>query len=281
MVAQIEHRVELDAKLTNPDYSGRVLTPEEIKAGEHRAYVGGVWDTHGKRQLEFMIAQGLKPHHKLIDVGCGAFRAGRHFIDYLDAGNYYGVDANHSVMQAGWDNELTDEQRAKQPIENLRANDRFDTDFGVKFDFGIANSVFTHVSLNHIRLCMYRLDKVMAIGGSFYATYFVRKDSVPLDAIKATKRRGKGFFTEKNNYVYYQGDLRWAATWGDWDYTFIGEWGHPAHQQMAKYTKRLPHLPEVSTTVVERVQALGARARRFGSRAKRGVKRRVKRALGR
>lgn len=234
---QIEHRIELDADLTNPDFSGRVLTPEEIAAGEHRAYVGGVWDTHGKHQLEYLVSRGLQPHHKLIDIGCGAFRAGQHFIDYLDAGNYYGVDANHSVMQAGYDTELTDEQRAKQPIENLRANDRFDTDFGVRFDFAIANSVFTHVSLNHIRLCMYRLDKVMAPGGAFYATYFVRKKSVAIDEVKPARRRNKGFFTEKNNYVYYREDLRWAAKWGDWSYEYIGDWGHPANQQMVKYTK--------------------------------------------
>src|SRR5690606_12384862 len=53
---QIEHRIELDAELTNPDFSGRVLTPEEIVAGEHRRYVGGVWESHGRRQLEGMIS---------------------------------------------------------------------------------------------------------------------------------------------------------------------------------------------------------------------------------
>ena len=239
-MAQIEQRIELDANLTNPDYSGLVLTPEEIEAGEHRRFVGGVWDTHGQHQLEFLKAQGLQPHHRLMDIGCGSFRAGRHFIDYLDAGNYHGIDANHSVMQAGYDTELTDEQRARLPIENLRANDRFDTDFGVQFDYAIANSVFTHVSLNHIRLCMYRLDKVMAPGGSFYATFFVRKDSVPIDHVKPTRRRNKGFFTEKNNYVYYRQDLRWAAKWGDWSYRYIGDWGHPANQQMVQYTKLTP-----------------------------------------
>lgn len=237
---QIEHRIELDAELTNPDFSGRVLTPEEIAAGEHRRYVGGVWESHGRRQLEFMISRGLRPHHRLIDIGCGAFRAGRHFVDYLEPGHYYDVDANHSVMQAGYDTELTDEQRARLPIENLRANDRFDTDFGVTFDFAIANSVFTHVSLNHIRLCMFRLDRVMAPGGEFYATFFVRKDSVPIDVIKPAKKRNKGFFTEKNNYVYYRCDLEWAAQWGDWEYEFIGDWGHPAKQQMALYRKLTP-----------------------------------------
>jgi len=237
-MSQIEQRFEFDANRTNPDFSGESFTPEQIAAGEHRAYVGGVWDSHGQRQLDFLIGQGLRPRHRLVDIGCGAFRAGRHFIDYLDAGNYYGVDSNHSVMQAGWDTELTDEQRQRQPLENLRANDRFDTDFGARFDFAIANSVFTHVSLNHIRLCMYRLDQVMAPGGSFYATYFVRPDSVPIDEIKlGSGKRGKAFYTEKNNYTYYRHDLRWAARWGDWKYEYIGDWGHPGNQKMVRYTK--------------------------------------------
>ena len=101
-------------------------TPEEIAAGVHREFIGGVWDTHGERQLEYLRAQGLQPHHRLVDIGCGPFRAGRHFLDYLDPGNYYGVEANHSLIQAGYDVELTDEQRARIPVTNLRANDRFD-----------------------------------------------------------------------------------------------------------------------------------------------------------
>ena len=82
---------------------------------------------------EYLKAQGLQPHHRLVDIGCGPFRAGRHFIDYLDPGNYYAVDANHSLIQAGYDVELSDEQRDRLPVTNLRANDRFDVDFGVPF----------------------------------------------------------------------------------------------------------------------------------------------------
>ena len=150
-------------------------------------FIGGVWDTHGERQLEYLRAQGLQPHHRLVDIGCGPFRAGRHFIDYLEPGHYYGVEANHSLIQAGYDVELTEDQRARLPVANLRANDRFDVDFGVRFDYAMAQSVFTHVSLNHIRLCLYRLAPAMEVGGAFYATFFVRQPSVPVDTIIAVQ----------------------------------------------------------------------------------------------
>ena len=29
---------------------------------------------------------------RMLEIGCGNLRAGRLFIDYLDAGDYYGID---------------------------------------------------------------------------------------------------------------------------------------------------------------------------------------------
>jgi hypothetical protein len=37
-------------------------------------------------------------------------------------------------------------------VANLRSTDRFDNDFGVAFDVAIAQSVFTHMPLNMMRL---------------------------------------------------------------------------------------------------------------------------------
>ena len=230
----IEHRVETAGE--QPDYSGREFTTEEIEAGAHRTFIGGIWGTHGERQLTYLRSQGLLPHHRMVDIGCGPFRAGRHFIDYLEPGHYYGVEANHSLVQAGYDVELSDAQRARLPLANLRANDRFDVDFGVPFDYAIAQSVFTHVSLNHIRLCLHRLAPSMREGGSFYATFFMRPASTPIDLVVPSKR-DKPFFNEKNVFWHYSDDLRWAASFGPWDYEYLGDWGHPAGQKMARFVR--------------------------------------------
>lgn len=264
-MTRIEHLVEIEAALTNPDYSDREFTAEEITAGVHRTFIGGSWDTHGKRQLDFLTAQGLLPGHRLIDIGCGCFRAGRHFIDYLEPGNYYGIDANHSLIKAGYDVELSDEQRRKVPAEHLRANDRFNVDFGVTYDYAIANSVFSHVSLNHIRLCLYRLNAVMEPGGSFYATFFARGKSTPLDFVRSTKK-GKAYFTEKNLFWYYPSDLKWASSFGSWEFEYIGDWGHPAGQRMARFTRLddarpavAPPRPAPSTDLISRGRRWAAR----------------------
>jgi hypothetical protein len=84
----------------NPCYV-HSLTPDDIVAGNHRGAVGRMWEEIGNLQFEFLTARGPHPHHHLPDVGCGALRGGIHFIRYLVASNYHGVDVNASLIEAG------------------------------------------------------------------------------------------------------------------------------------------------------------------------------------
>jgi len=63
--------------------------------------IGGSWEEVGNAQWEFLINQGLRPHHKLLDIGCGTLRAGRHFIKHLDTGNYTGLDISPKAIEYG------------------------------------------------------------------------------------------------------------------------------------------------------------------------------------
>ena len=67
----------------------------------HREYIGDKWDEIGKLQFDFLIKKGLKPHHKLIDIGCGSLRGGVHFINYLNKKNYFGTDINYDLIKIG------------------------------------------------------------------------------------------------------------------------------------------------------------------------------------
>jgi SAM-dependent methyltransferase len=212
------------------DYK-KPLTKAQLENGGHRRRIGRWWI--GGLQLDFMKNQGLTPESYLLDVGCGPLRAGTRFVDYLRPGHYLGIDINESVLDAGYDKELSPAQRAKLPRTNLRQSDRFECDFGVPVDFAIANSVFSHVSLNHIRLALHQIGKVMKPGGRFYATFFEAPADLPLDAIIGDKRPR---YQEQNAYWYYPNDLEWAASFGPWQYRYIGEWGHPK-QKMAEFTR--------------------------------------------
>ena len=214
------------------DYA-RPLTGEEVANGWHRVWAWGKWSVMGPLQREFLVTQGLMPWHQLLDVGCGPLRAGIHFVDYLEPGHYYGIEINQSLLDVGYQQELPAPLRERLPRDHLRATDRFDCDFGVKFDYAIANSVFTHISLNHIRLCLYRVAQQLAPSGRFFATFFEAPPGHPIDASLNNGRR----WTERNAYFYYRRDLKWAARWADCEMHYIGKWGHPSGKRMVEFRR--------------------------------------------
>lgn len=227
----VESRVEASGK-PEPDYAGRKFDEQAVSKQRHRSFVGGHWDEIGQLQRDFLVEQGLQPEHRFLDVGCGSFRAGRHLVEHLNPGNYYGIDINRDLIEAGYDTELTDDQRGRLPVENLRSTDRFDADFDVTFDMAIAQSVLTHISLNHIRLCMYRTAKVMRPGGRFFVTFNEQAEDFPVDGIPK-----RGQYTERNVFWYYREDIRWAASFSPWSFRYIGDWDHPRGQRMIELTR--------------------------------------------
>lgn len=145
-----------------------------VARGKHRDLIGGLWNEVGQWQFDLLVAQGLKPHHRLLDVGCGSFRGGVKFVDYLESGNYFGIDLNWALINAGYEREIKKNGLAeKLPRENLAVTDSFSCDsFGGGFDFALAVSVFTHLPVNHWRVALENLAPEMKLGGIFLATYF-------------------------------------------------------------------------------------------------------------
>lgn len=130
-----------------------------------------VWDELGFWQLDSLKSIGLKPQHRLLDFGCGALRFGLNAIEYLDDGNYFGVDAFAPYIAAG--KKLARVGGIRRRFTLLVSRD-FELDrFGVNFDFGNAQSVFTHMSGKECDRCMMMLKRVMKPGGSFFFTYLI------------------------------------------------------------------------------------------------------------
>jgi SAM-dependent methyltransferase len=216
----------------------RRLTASQLGRRGHRGRVGGHWERVGKLQLDFTIEHGLGTDARFLDVACGALRAGIHFVDYLEPGNYYGIDINESLLEAGYEIEMPGRLRAKLPREHLRCTKRFDCDFGVEFDAAIAHSLFTHLPLNDIRLCLYRVAQHMKVGGRFFATIFEAPADFPLDGVlhEGTKRK-RAQYSERNDFWYWPSDLEWAASFSPWQYRYIGDWGHPRGQKMIEFVR--------------------------------------------
>jgi SAM-dependent methyltransferase len=120
---------------------------DEIIAQEgHRDIIGGRWEQLGNLQLTFMKKAGLQPHHKLLDVGCGSLRAGVKFVQYLNPGNYFGIDISEGLLNVGYHIELTKSGLTHRlPKENLVCAVDFESGAPEGFfDFVIAHSLCIH-----------------------------------------------------------------------------------------------------------------------------------------
>jgi SAM-dependent methyltransferase len=142
----------------------------EVSAGRHREIIGGEWDAIGKHQYEFLVARGLKPGHRLLDLGCGSLRGGVHFVAFLDGGNYFGLDISKSLLDAGYDIEVKRLGLThKLPRENLVCTPSFEMPLPDEyFDFILAQSVFTHISFNAIRVCLEKTARLVRRRGIFF-----------------------------------------------------------------------------------------------------------------
>lgn len=206
----------------------------------HRHDVGGLWSKVGKLQLDFLVGRGLRPGSKLIDIGCGCLRGGLHFIRYLDEGNYYGIDINGRLLDAGYKKELGAGLKRKLPRKNLLAEGRFNTSrFGVEFDFALAHSVFPHLPLNHIRLCLTEAARCLRPGGEFYATFFECPAGRPIE-LDITHRPGRiTTYPDIDPFHYRARDFLWCVEGLPLKMSYIGEWGHPRAQKMLCFKKKM------------------------------------------
>ncbi|MCC6198315.1 MAG: class I SAM-dependent methyltransferase [Burkholderiales bacterium] len=217
------------------DY-GRQLRPDEIEAGAHRELVGGLWDELGALQLAFMKDRGLAPGHRLLDVGCGALRGGLHFIRYLDAGRYCGMDINASLLDAGRLELAAAGLAAKAP--HLLVDDRFRfARFAMSFDFALAVSVFTHLPINFIIRCLVEIRGVLRPQARFYATFFEAPARAHVAPI-THPRGGMVTFFDDDPYHYSREEIAWMAEAARMEVEYIGDWGHPRDQRMLAFACR-------------------------------------------
>lgn len=212
-------------------------------AGRHRDIVGGVWDEMGALQFQFLKSRGLRPEHRLLDVGCGALRGGVRFVPYLEPGHYYGVDISRALLDSGLAEVAAAGAAERLPATNLHATSLFEFPFDQAFDFAIAQSVFTHLGFNWIRRCLEQVCDVMVDGGEFYATFFERPGNAPARTEQRHEPGGKRSHDIADPYHYSLDDLRYAARDLPFDVEYIGDWKHPRSQMMVVFRKRKANAP--------------------------------------
>jgi hypothetical protein len=193
-----------------------------IRAVGHRTYVGGLWHEIGRHQFDFLVRQGLKPSDCFLDIACGCLRGGIHFIDYLDSGNYLGIDKEPMLIELGIRKELGRKKcQRKKPLFVVSDKFEFEKFTGRKPQFSLAQSLFTHITQNDICLCFDNLRRFVAPGHLFFASFVVGDSVVNPDASHSRE----AFYYSKTQ----------LATWSEsrgWQATYIGDWQHPRSEMM-------------------------------------------------
>lgn len=191
----------------------------------HRDMVGGLWDEIGQLQFSFLKNRGLEPTDTLLEVGCGCFRAGRFFIAYLDQGLYTGLDKEEALVSLGIKEELSEELvKLKKP--NIIISDNFNFDeVRQPVKYAIAQSLFTHLTLKDIGVCMKNLAGICDEHTQFYATFF----EVPERLIHL------GGSHSGKNFIYTKTQMSKVGAANGWRMEYIGDWGHPRDQKIVRY----------------------------------------------
>lgn len=144
-------------------------------ARSHEGAVGSKtresWLKIGQLQFDYLLGHGLKPSMRMLEIGCGNLRAGRLFIDYLDAGNYYGIDISPDILLAAGDTIVGFGLQRKLPHLTLVRDMRFAFLPAGQFDVVHAHSVFSHSPAEVIDECLASIGRVMASGGFFDFTF--------------------------------------------------------------------------------------------------------------
>jgi methyltransferase family protein len=127
------------------------------------------YDLIGAMQFNLLTTLGLREHHFLLDVGCGSLRAGRLFIPYLLSGHYFGIEPNKWLIEEGLKNEVGEDiLLIKEPRFSYDSNFTL-TIFGQKFDYIVANSIFSHTPIDSIRRILSEARKTMNQASIFAA----------------------------------------------------------------------------------------------------------------
>jgi SAM-dependent methyltransferase len=202
----------------------------------HRWSIGGMWEVLGQLQFDYLVEHGLEPHHHFLDVGCGPLRGGIHFIRYLEPGHYFGVEKDSEKLEAGRDVELpayglTD----KRPV--LRVMENFDfPSLGQKFDYALAQSVFTHLPLNNIIRCLMQMEKVLVDGGRFFATFYENKDG-KFNLEDVEQKPGLVTHFDRDFFHYDFETFKWICDGTRLDVEHLGGWNNPRNQKMLVFTR--------------------------------------------
>jgi ubiquinone/menaquinone biosynthesis C-methylase UbiE len=166
-------------------------------------------------QFSYLLKHGLRPEHRILDIGCGNLRAGWRLIQHLDSGNYYGVDISPDILLAAL-KELRDQRLQHKYPHLVLVNDlKFEFLPDESFDVIHAHSVFTHTRVDAIEQCFASAARILKPSGFFDLTYL----------------EGDKFSLNDEDFCYPRETLLQIAASHNFDATYMTDWDYSTYMQ--------------------------------------------------
>jgi SAM-dependent methyltransferase len=161
------------------------IPPEPLRSGVG----GGDWRLIGEETARLAIDIGrLARNARVLDLGCGLGRLVDPLRRHLTRrGRYVGADVSTDFI--GWNREqitardprftfvhLDVRNAAYRPEGRLEASDTTLPFGAAAFDFALAISLFTHLEARAAERYLAELARVLAPGGTLFATFFLLDD---------------------------------------------------------------------------------------------------------
>jgi ubiquinone/menaquinone biosynthesis C-methylase UbiE len=134
------------------------------------------WERIGKLQFDYLVKHGLKPEHRLLDIGCGNLRGGHHIIRHLDCGHYAGIDISREILLSALS--VIEEYFLQEKMAYIYIVRDMNFSFlpDNYFDRVHAHSVFSHCELEAIERCLGGVKRVLKRDGLFDFTILESTD---------------------------------------------------------------------------------------------------------
>lgn len=207
-------------------------------AATRHALVGppDLWEMKRRFQIDFLRGVGLKPRHRLLDLGCGTLRGGIPFIDYLEPGHYAGVEVREEVLDEGR-RELVESGLAGKLPQLVHCPRLATLELGRRFDVAWAFAVLIHMEDAILDEAVAAVARHLDDDGVFYATANVGREAAGAWQGFPVVHREAAFYTD----VFRRHGLELA------DIGSLESFGHhhprlppeaQARQRMLKATRR-------------------------------------------